>query len=99
MDAREYFREMRERDPEFRKAVEDSQPIADLARLLIRYRIETGASQAQLAQLLGVSRRLLNRIQMLDDVPLDTINQVAERLSRILGRNEACALDTAFTAH
>jgi len=51
------------RNPEFRKAYEDLEDVYELAKQIIRFRIDRNLSQAQLAKLVGTSQPAIARLE------------------------------------
>lgn len=68
-------------DPEFRAEWERTAPAHALALRLVGYRAEHGLSQTALARKLGVSRSVVFRMELGEELPsIDTLAKVAEAL-------------------
>lgn len=77
-DGEAYFREMLERDPEFRRVYEERQPRRELGRLILRRRLGIGLSQRDLAERVGTSQNRIYLIEAGDANPtLDTLRRLA----------------------
>jgi DNA-binding XRE family transcriptional regulator/phage-related protein len=74
-----------ELDDDYRRARARLDPFEQVARLLIRYRIDHGLSQTQLAERAGISHSVVSRIETGQHrTNLDTLGKIARSLGRRL---------------
>lgn len=81
MDYEEH-RKLLMKDPEFRKALGEIEPEYQVARALIKARIEQGLTQAQLAKKLKTKQSVLSRVENAKTTP--TLSFL-KRLANVLG--------------
>ncbi|MGH3102532.1 MAG: helix-turn-helix domain-containing protein [Gaiellaceae bacterium] len=68
-------------DSEVEAALEELSPYEALARSLIRYRIEGGLTQTQLAEMCGMHQSAIARLESGEHEPkLDTLRRIAQAL-------------------
>ena len=68
-------------DPEFRKAYDDLDPIYQLIRKLIAYRIKKGLTQKELAEIIGTKQSSISRLEAASQLPsLSFLKSVADAL-------------------
>lgn len=72
------------KDPEVRKALKEFEPEYQIARALIRARIEKNLTQKQLASKLGTKQSVLPRVENAKTTP--TVSFL-KRLAAVLGMN------------
>ena len=72
------------KDPEFRKALKEIEPEYQVARALIKARIEKGLTQAQLAKKLNTKQSVLSRVETAKTTP--TLSFL-KRLAKVLNLN------------
>lgn len=72
------------KDPEVRKALKEFEPEYQIARALIRARIEKNLTQKQLASKLGTKQSVLSRVENAKTTP--TVSFL-KRLAAVLGMN------------
>ncbi len=70
------------KDPEFRKALKEIEPEFQVARALIKARIEQGLTQAELAKKLKTKQSVLSRVENAKTTP--TLSFL-KRLAKVLG--------------
>lgn len=70
------------KDPGFRKALKEIEPEYQVARALIKARIEQGLTQAQLAKKLKTKQSVLSRVENAKTTP--TLSFL-KRLAKVLG--------------
>ena len=69
------------KDPEFRKAYDDLDPIYQLIRQLIAYRIKKGLTQKELAEIIGTKQSSISRLESASQLPsLSFLKTVADAL-------------------
>lgn len=69
------------RSPEYRAQQADREGVREIAWLLIKYRMEKGLSQEQLAELVGTSHSQISRIESgRHRTNLDTLSRIAHAL-------------------
>lgn len=69
------------RSPEYRVQQADREGVREIAWLLIKYRMDKGLSQAQLAELVGTSHSQISRIESgRHRTNLDTLSRIAHAL-------------------
>lgn len=69
------------RNPEFRHAWQEREPEYQLARSIIRVRLNRGLTQAQLAKKIGTRQPVISRLENLDASPsLRFLKQLAKAL-------------------
>lgn len=74
-----------ERSPEYRKQQADRAPFREIAWLLIKYRMDAGLSQQELAGLVGTSHSQISRIESgRHRTNLETLQRIATALDRSL---------------
>lgn len=83
MDYKEH-RKLLMKDPEFRKALKEIEPEYQVARALIKARIENGLTQAQLAKKLNTKQSVLSRVENAKTTP--TLSFL-KRLAKVLNLN------------
>jgi ribosome-binding protein aMBF1 (putative translation factor) len=71
-------------DPQFRKALKEIEPEYQIARALIRARIEKNLTQKQLAAKLGTKQSVLSRVENAKTTP--TVSFL-KRLAEVLNMN------------
>ncbi len=81
-DGEAFFKELEERDPEFRRLWEESRPRRELGRRVLKRRIELGLSQKALAEKVGTSQ---NRIYLIEAGEANPTLDTLERLASALG--------------
>jgi len=81
MDYEEH-RKLLMKDPGFRKALKEIEPEYQVARALIKARIEQGLTQAQLAKKLKTKQSVLSRVENAKTTP--TLSFL-KRLAKVLG--------------
>lgn len=72
------------KNPEFRKALKEIEPEYQIARALIRARIEKNLTQKQLASRLGTKQSVLSRVENARTTP--TVSFL-KRLAEVLNMN------------
>lgn len=72
------------KDPEVRKTLKEFEPEYQIARALIRARIEKNLTQKQLASKLGTKQSVLSRVENAKTTP--TVSFL-KRLAAVLGMN------------
>ncbi len=72
------------KDPEVRKALKEIEPEYQVARALIKARIENGLTQAQLAKKLNTKQSVLSRVENAKTTP--TLSFL-KRLAKVLNLN------------
>lgn len=73
------------KDPEFRKTYEESQVEYEIARALIKARIEKGYTQQQLAEKLNTKQSVISRVESGTALPsLSLLKRLAEALNTTL---------------
>ena len=81
MKWRDYVAEREARDPEFRAAREETRPQFEFRRALVAARVESGLTQREMAERLGVKQPALARWEAGETMPtLDTLFRVAQAL-------------------
>ena len=84
------------RDPEFRAAYEALEPEFELARQVIRLRLQRGLTQKELAERVGTQQSGISRLEGMNQMPsLSFLRRVAEALDarvqiRLVPKEEAC---------
>jgi ribosome-binding protein aMBF1 (putative translation factor) len=70
------------KDPEYAEEYRRSQPFAEVAMQLIRYRHEAGLTQVEMAKRLGTTQSVISRIEQFDytGLKLDTLRRFADAL-------------------
>ncbi|NHZ87034.1 MAG: helix-turn-helix domain-containing protein [Planctomycetia bacterium] len=63
------YREKLMHDPEFKKAYDELGPVYELIRAIIRYRIEHGISQKELADKIGTKQSSISRFESTAQMP------------------------------
>lgn len=77
-DGEAYFREMLERDPEFRRIHEERRARRELGVVMMERRLELGLSQRELATRVGTSQNRIYPIESGDANPTpDTLGRLA----------------------
>lgn len=71
-----------ESDPEYREAYEALEPEFAMAEALIKARVESGLTQADVARILGVKQPAVARIEAGKNVSLKTLGKYAKALHR-----------------
>ena len=85
----------RMRDPEFRAAYEALEPEFELARQVIRLRLQRGLTQKELAERVGTQQSGISRLEGMNQMPsLSFLQRVAEALNarvqiRLVPKEEA----------
>lgn len=70
------------KNPEFKKLYEESRPEFEIARSVIRARIEQGLTQTQLARRLKTRQSVVSRVENAKTVPsLSFLKRLAQALS------------------
>ena len=83
--AEESSRRRAARSPEYREQQEERAPLREIAWLLIKYRMDAGLSQQQLADIVGTSHSQISRIESgRHRTNLETLQRIAEALDRTL---------------
>ena len=73
------------KDPKFRKAYEESQLEYEIARAIIRARIEKGLTQKQLAEKLNTKQSVISRVESANTTPsLSFLKRLAQALNTSL---------------
>ena len=73
------------KDPKFRKAYEESQLEYEIARAVIRARIERGLTQKQLADKLNTKQSVISRVESANTTPsLSLLKRLAQALNTSL---------------
>lgn len=73
------------KDPEFRKAYEESRLEYEIARAVIRARIEKGLTQKQLADKLNTKQSVISRVESANTTPsLSLLKRLAQALNTTL---------------
>ena len=73
------------KDPKFRKAYEESQLEYEIARAVIRARIEKGLTQKQLAEKLNTKQSVISRVESANTTPsLSLLKRLAQALNTSL---------------
>ena len=73
------------KDPKFRKAYEESRLEYEIARAVIRARIERGLTQKQLADKLNTKQSVISRVESANTTPsLSFLKRLAEALNTSL---------------
>jgi len=73
------------KDPKFRKAYEESQLEYEIARAIIRARIERGLTQKQLAEKLNTKQSVISRVESATTTPsLSFLKRLAQALDTSL---------------
>ena len=73
------------KDPKFRKAYEESQLEYEIARAVIRARIEKGLTQKQLAEKLNTKQSVISRVESANTTPsLSFLKRLAQALNTSL---------------
>ncbi len=73
------------KDPKFKKAYEESQLEYEIARAIIRARIENGLTQKQLAQKLNTKQSVISRVESANTTPsLSFLKRLAQALNTSL---------------
>ena len=73
------------KDPKFRKAYEESQLEYEIARAVIRARIERGLTQKQLAEKLNTKQSVISRVESANTTPsLSLLKRLAQALNTSL---------------
>ncbi|MBI5326130.1 MAG: helix-turn-helix transcriptional regulator [Ignavibacteriae bacterium] len=79
------FREHRsklKKDLEFEKEYKKLIPIYDIIRLLIKYRIEMGITQEELARRIGTKQSAISRLESTQKLPsLNILNSIANAMN------------------
>jgi ribosome-binding protein aMBF1 (putative translation factor) len=83
--AEEASRRRADRSPEYRKQREERAPFREIAWLLIKYRMDAGLSQQELADLVGTSYSQISRVESgRHRTNLETLQRIATALNRNL---------------
>lgn len=83
--AAEASRRRAARSPEYRRQREGRTPFREIAWLLIKYRMDAGLSQQELADLVGTSHSQISRIESgRHRTNLETLQRIATALNRNL---------------
>ena len=73
------------KDPEFRKVLEETRLEYEVARAIIRARIENGLTQAQLAKKLKTRQSVISRAESASSLPsLSFLKKIADALGASL---------------
>jgi len=73
------------KNPKFRKAYEESQVEYEIARAIIRARIEKGLTQKQLAEKLNTKQSVISRVESANTTPsLSFLKRLAQALNTSL---------------
>ena len=73
------------KDPKFRKAYEESRLEYEIARAIIRARIEKGLTQKQLADKLNTKQSVISRVESANTTPsLSLLKRLAQALNTSL---------------
>ena len=73
------------KDPKYRKAYEESQLEYEIARAVIRARIERGLTQKQLAEKLNTKQSVISRVESANTTPsLSFLKRLAQALNTSL---------------
>ena len=73
------------KNPKFRKAYEESQLEYEIARAVIRARIEKGLTQKQLAEKLNTKQSVISRVESANTTPsLSFLKRLAQALNTSL---------------
>ena len=73
------------KNPKFRKAYEESQLEYEIARAVIRARIEKGLTQKQLAEKLNTKQSVISRVESANTTPsLSLLKRLAQALNTSL---------------
>lgn len=73
------------RNPEFKKIYEESQPEFEIAKAIIRARIERKITQKQLAQKMNTTQSVISRVEQAKTSPsLSFLKRLAEALNATL---------------
>ena len=73
------------KNPKFRKAYEESQLEYEIARAIIRARIEKGLTQKQLAEKLNTKQSVISRVESANTTPsLSFLKRLAQALNTSL---------------
>lgn len=73
------------KDPEFRKVYEESRLEYEIARAIIRARIEKGLTQKQLADKLNTRQSVISRVESANTTPsLSLLKRLAQALNTTL---------------
>ncbi len=84
MDFKEHKKQLM-KNPSFRKAYEESELEYQIARALIRARIEKGLTQAKLAKKLHTTQSVVSRVESGNSLPsLSFLKRLAEALGTSL---------------
>ena len=74
-----------ERSPEYRQQEAERAPLREIAWLLIKYRMDAGLSQQELADLVGTSHSQISRIESgRHRTNLETLQRIAAAFNRTL---------------
>lgn len=85
MDDWEKHKKQLLKDPEFRKLYEETRPEFEIARAVIRARIERGLTQKQLAEKLHTRQSVISRLENMRTVPsLSFLKRLAVALNASL---------------
>ncbi len=70
------------KDPKFKKAYDELDPIYQMIRQLISYRIKNGLTQKQLAEKIGTRQSSISRLESASQLPsLSFLKSVADALN------------------
>ena len=78
--ADDYFEEKYKNDPEFREAWDEVELEYELARQIIKRRIELDITQKDLAEMLGTTQSVISRIENGHNCSLEYIKKLAKSL-------------------
>ena len=85
MDDLEKLKKKLLKNPEFKKLYEESRPEFEIARAVIRARIEKGLTQKQLADKLNTKQSVISRVESANTTPsLSFLKRLAAALNTTL---------------